>query len=363
MRWAYLLQAMSSHRLGRPFAFLVATLLAACGGATLTTSPTPAITPASTAPASPTAPAPERTRLAPATIPPCSAPDALDCLATAAEFIAAQGDFGGVVLVAKSGRPVYQAAFGTTLSGKPVELDTNFGVASVGKMFTAVAVGKLVQAGRIELDARIDRYVPDVPLDAAGATIAQLLSHTSGMGMMSPHIPSTATPGAFSYSNAGFDLLARAAENVAGVDFEDYIEAAVFEPAGMTATGFEEPVPVDPSGSGGEQSSAGDLLKFTNALFAHRLLNAKTTRLFTTEKIAEAGGDFGYGYGFAIMKGGTDPVPSIGHLGASPHVVAAVEANPTLGYTVVIVCDIGFDKIEPALRRFQSAIGMGYWPS
>jgi D-alanyl-D-alanine carboxypeptidase len=275
-------------------------------------------------------------------------------------FVADRGRFIGTIIVAHDGEPIWEDAFGVDgATGDPITIDSEFDVASAGKMFTAVAVGHLLEGGRVNLDAPVVRYVPDVSPDVAQATIAQLLSHTSGMDAQSQHMLSGVKPGTFYYSNAGFDLLARVVQNVAGHRFEEEIQDVIFEPAGMTSTAVPEPWPVYPSGRGGEDSTAGDLLRFSQALFDDRLLKEATVRDFTAQKSEVSTG--GYGYGFAIFTGEADEAPSIGHIGAAPNVVAAVEINATIGYTLVVTCSLGFEEIRPALEAYQSAIGMGYW--
>jgi CubicO group peptidase (beta-lactamase class C family) len=165
----------------------------------------------------------------------------------------------------------------------------------------------------------------------------------------------------FHYSNAGFNLLARVVEEVTDERFADYVRQSVFEPAGMRKTTFTLPSSRgNPWGAGGVLSTAGDLLRFANALYADQLLDENTRNLVTSPKVTfEAGA---YGYGFAVF-GLNDEIPSVGHIGALPvvNVVSAVEINPTLGRTIIIVSERGFDDIEPALIAYQVAINMGYF--
>jgi CubicO group peptidase (beta-lactamase class C family) len=292
-------------------------------------------------------------------LPPCDGPDSVGCLAQAMKEAADDGRFAGAALIAKDGEPIWQGAFSEPGSGR-IQLDTPLSVASVGKMFTAVAVGQLQEAGKLDFDSPVGDYVPDLPPDVAKATIRQLLSHTSGMEMNSWLEGLAFEPGTFNYSNAGFNLLAQVVEHASDQLFADYLDANLFAPAEMTATRFERPQPRGaPLGAGGEQSTVADLLRFSNALFADRFLGKATTAELTSTKTKLDTG--GYGYGFAIFTGEADEVPSIGHIGLAPPLESAVEMNPTLGYTVIVLSDHGFDQIEPALKTFQKAIGMGYW--
>jgi CubicO group peptidase (beta-lactamase class C family) len=110
---------------------------------------------------------------------------------------------------------------------------------------------------------------------------------------------------------------------------------------------------------GGEASTVTDLLRFSNALLAYRLVDKATTAELTKKRTDSETG--GYGYGFAIFTGEADEVPSVGHIGLAPPLESAVEMNPKLGYIVIVLSETGFDQIDDALITFQKAIGMGYW--
>lgn len=290
------------------------------------------------------------------TAPPCTSPDSLGCFAEAVAASASQGRFSGVVLVADDGEPIWHEAYG----GR-VNLDTPLNVASVTKMFTGVAVAQLVEAGKLSYTAAVSSYVRDLPTDIGRATIGQLASHTAGVGFMSLGSGLVYEPGVFRYSNAGFNLLALVVEAVTDQKFADYVEQHIFRPASMQATAFgDSSSRGSPSGAGGVLSTAGDLLRFANALYAYDLLDKKMTTLVTTPKITYEFGAYGYGFG---IFGLNDEIPSVGHVGAlSPvNVVAAVEINPGLGHTIIIVCERGFEDIEPKLIAYQAAINMGHF--
>ena len=292
-------------------------------------------------------------------LPPCTGPESVGCLAHAIQQAADDGQFAGVVLIAKDGQPMWQGAFGKGTEGD-IRLDTPLGIASAGKMFTAIAVAKLRDAGKLDFDDPVGDYVPDLPSDVKKATLAQLLSHTSGLGAMSWTTGLVNETGTFHYSNAGFNLLSHAVERVTDQVFADYLEANIFGPAGMTATGFEEPPPRGaPLGAGGEESTVGDLLRFSNALVANELVEEATTNEITLKRVDVDIG--GYGYGFAIFTGLEDEVPSIGHIGLGAGDAAAVEINRPLGYTVIALSQQGFGELRRPFITFQKAIGMGYW--
>ena len=142
--------------------------------------------------------------------------------------------------------------------------DILYGVGSVSKTYTAAAVLKLVDEGKVELDAPVTAYLPDFTM-ADGRytdiTVRMLLNHSSGLpgstianGFLL-NDPDTlaadtlleelssqtlkADPGAFSvYCNDGFTLAELVVEAVSGMDFDDYVRQAILEPAGLEDTWF-----------------------------------------------------------------------------------------------------------------------------
>jgi D-alanyl-D-alanine carboxypeptidase len=228
------------------------------------------------------------------------------------------GPGDGVVVIGRDGEPALAEGYGQQAGGDAYTADTAFEIASLGKMFTAVAIGQLVDAGELALDDRAGDHLADLPAGLADATIAQLLSHTSGLGD-SIEEGIVGEPGTHLYTNAGFDVLAAVVEAVNGQTFSEYLGEHVFTPAGMADTVLE--IRADdgshdgsPIGWGGERTTGPDLLRFTDALLENRLLQPATTQLLTSP-VAETPGGSHYGYGFEIWG---DPAArhSIGHFGA-----------------------------------------------
>jgi CubicO group peptidase (beta-lactamase class C family) len=93
--------------------------------------------------------------------------------------------------------------------------------------------------------------------------------------------------------------------------------------------------------AGGCYSTAPDLLRFTQALLEHRLVNARLTAMLTSAKIRAPGG--AYGYGFAIRDG------TIWHNGGSPGVGAEFDVNRRLGYTVVVLSNRDPETMRPVM--------------
>jgi CubicO group peptidase (beta-lactamase class C family) len=119
-------------------------------------------------------PAPSLSHLAPTAF--------VDAIRAHVRHEATTGHFSGVVLLAKNGAAVYRQAYGMADRERriPNTLETKFRIGSMNKMFTAVALLQLAQAGRISLGAPIGRYIPGYPNAqvASSVTVEQLLTHT-----------------------------------------------------------------------------------------------------------------------------------------------------------------------------------------
>src|SRR5262245_20356060 len=149
-------------------------------------------------------------------------------------------------------------AFGVTNvdNSQPVTPDTVFPIASITKTVAATAIMRLVQDGKVAVDAPVRRYLPDFTVKdeaaAASVTVAHLLSHTSGWeGQLAPEDRGVETMAAFarrladlnqlaapgdvwSYNNAGFSLAGRLIEVVTGKTIHDALRDLVFAPIGLT---------------------------------------------------------------------------------------------------------------------------------
>ena len=195
---------------------------------------------------------------------PPAGPD-LAAAARALDSLAEAGGYSGVAVVADRDSVLLSAAYGLADedSREPITLDTRFSLASMGKMFTAVAALRLREEGLLELDQTVGEFLPDYPLRAVrdSVTVRHLLTHTSGLGdyldermeavdpadvqTLADYQALFATdslrfaPGAeFSYSNAGYVVLGRIVEKLAGTSFTSHLRQTLFEPLGMSASGW-----------------------------------------------------------------------------------------------------------------------------
>jgi len=172
--------------------------------------------------------------------------------------------FNGTVLVAENGQIIYQKSFGYANFEKQLcnDNNTNFQLASVSKVFTAVAVLQLMEKGKLKLDDEFKKFFPVFPY--AGITIRQLLSHSSGISdqdvsaaindydknngtkhtnaqlialLTDAKVKLKLAPGdKWWYSNTGYELLATLVEKLSKTPFNRYLSTKIFEPAGMKNT-------------------------------------------------------------------------------------------------------------------------------
>lgn len=174
---------------------------------------------------------------------------------------------GAAYGVVKDGRLIHVGTIGTQDqdSKRPVTADSRFRIASMSKAFTALAILKLRDAGKLSLDAPAERYVPEMrgwrypTSDSAKITVRDLLHHIAGYvednpwgdrqqvltepqftKMLKDGVPFATAPGtAFEYSNLGYATLGRIVSNVSGVRYQDYIRREIMMPLGMTSTGYD----------------------------------------------------------------------------------------------------------------------------
>jgi len=202
---------------------------------------------------------------------PAPAPASVEALAprlTAVfdEWMRANHVPGLVFGVVKDGRPVLIRGLGAAQVGGPaVTGATRFRIASMSKAFTALAILKLRDEGRLSLDQPAERYVPEMAgwryptADSRRITVADLLHHTAGYvednpwgdrqqplsdagftAMLRAGVPFAQAPGLqMEYSNLGYATLGRIVSNVSGTRYQDYIRGRIMVPLGMASTGYD----------------------------------------------------------------------------------------------------------------------------
>ncbi|HEA19834.1 hypothetical protein LCGC14_2246490 [marine sediment metagenome] len=259
-------------------------------------------------------------------------------------------DFSGTVLVAHNNKVIENRAYGhANIEFKAKnKIDTKFNIASITKLFTAVATLQLYEQGRLELKSPIGKYLPEYPnkLVRDSVTIHQLLTHTSGLNnfyvadsdkiknldfnktsdFIQLFVNDTllSQPGTkYDYSASGFVLLGLIIEKVSGKDYYNYVKNAILEPAAMVnTTELEIDSIVDNKASGytsmfGDNeflkkndyyltkaspagfyySTVADLYNFSKALRNYKLLKKETTKLMFAPKVKGYNTHMGYGIG------------------------------------------------------------------
>lgn len=174
---------------------------------------------------------------------------------------------GLVYGIVAEGGLAYVQTFGNRLPEPyhTVTPDTLFRIASMSKAFTALAILKLRDEGRLRLDEPAETYVPEMrgwrypTADSPRIRVRDLLSHAGGFvtddpwgdrqqilseadftRMLRQGVPFTRAPGtAYEYSNFGYALLGRIVTNVSGRPYKDYIEREIMRPLGMESTGYD----------------------------------------------------------------------------------------------------------------------------
>jgi D-alanyl-D-alanine carboxypeptidase len=280
--------------------------------------------------------------------------------------VAANRAVGMIVAVARGSETMLLKAYGKADidAGTPMTANTIVPIGSVTKQFTAVAILKLRDAGKLGLDDPITKWLPEFGSRGDGVTLRTLLGHTAG-GLEFPEMPEmraiqllrNATvsrdsvygimsrypfrfaPGAMQvYSNTGYWLLGRVVEKASGMTWEDYIQKELFVPLGMSrsmycgnarevadrATGHgmrngmagrvPEIVHTATYSAGSICSTAGDMVRWLQALHGGKVLTPRSYADMTAPARLADGTPTRYAMGLVTWN---DPrgVPQVGHGG------------------------------------------------
>jgi CubicO group peptidase (beta-lactamase class C family) len=314
--------------------------------------------------------------------------------------------FSGVVFVSRPGKSDFVKAVGLADREKkrPVAADTRFNLGSMDKMFTAVAIAQLVEAGRLAWDDPVGKHLPDYPNAEIRqkVTIRHLLTHTSGLGsywnekftarrkeihgvndylaLFSDESPRFEPGTKFSYSNSGYIVLGAILEKVTGSTYDEVVKKRVFERAGMTGTGFpeskdrdaryavgylgaegdldpnENELPNRGGPAGGGYSTAADLVAFARALLSGKLVSKETLALMTTPTPQSKAGGRGLGYGFGFGIEEKDGLHTIGHNGGSGGIAADLHVVPATGDVFVVLANRDPSFLMPVVERTSAAL-------
>ena len=259
-----------------------------------------------------------------------------------AEKLNKAGLFDGVVMIQKDNQVLLKTVYGAR-NGQPHQLDDVYPLASLNKMFTAVAILQLANEKKLDVSDPLSKYLKDQPHAITDrVTIQQCLTHTAGLlpltesqwfaGTNDWHQvvakfmqrPLQYPQNEFHYSNADFMLLDAVIERASGEPLEKYLQEHVWDPAGMAATNFAS-------------TTAPDLMNFALALRTNALLPKKSEQDMFEPKVNTETPGIDYAYGFFVHHFPNETIA--GHGGGAEHFGGELDLYMVAGYDVVILSD------------------------
>jgi len=316
----------------------------------------------------------------------------------AAKALSESGAPSVSIAVVQSGKIAFEKAYGKARLDPPVDArpEIRYCIGSVSKQFLAGSVLLLVQDGKLSLDDKVSRYLPDLTR-AGEVTIRQLLTHTSGyqdyypQDYVAPFMLKTVTAGQiidrwarkpldfdpgtrWQYSNTNFVIAGRILEIVTGGPFFDFLSKRILKPLGMTsainladqamgpqdAAGYTRfalgpPRPAAPEGRGwlfaaGELAmTAHDLALWDISLIEHKLLTPASIETMTTPARLRNGTPTDYALGIGVTDAGGHP--KLQHGGAVSGFVSLNTIWPDQGAAVVVFANEDGSSATGAIAR------------
>jgi CubicO group peptidase (beta-lactamase class C family) len=256
---------------------------------------------------------------------------------------------GAAVLAMKDGKVILRKGYGMANLelGIPIKPEMVFRIGSITKQFTAVAIMKLVEEGKLSVTDDIKKYLPDYPTHDHKITIHHLLNHTSGIKRietipemfflirkdMTPkelmdffkNRPMEFVPGEqYLYNNSGYILLGAIIQKVSGKSYEAYVDENILKPLGMSGSYHGSNTRIIPNRVSGYKkerkdiknadylsmtiayaggsllSTVDDLHRWYQALEAGKVLSQKSLEQMYTPTILNNGKTQNYGYGWSL---------------------------------------------------------------
>lgn len=339
-----------------------------------------------------------------------------DSIAT--ENLAQDRAVGAVVAVVRGNDTLFFRSYGKmdVASDEPMTTDAIFGVGSITKQFTAAAILKLRDEGKLSLEDDLTKWLPDFDTHGHEVSLRRLLDHTSGIHDLTEtrkfrelvwsksfprdsiyalikRYPFQFPPGtAQVYNNSAYWLLHLVIEKASGMSYQRYIESRLFEPIGMTDSGFclsSEHIPRRATGyhvrkgrvrraplnvstwylgSGVFCSTAGDLITWLKALHDGRVLSPASYAEMIKPATLSDGTQTRYAMGLQV---GADirGLDVIGHSGELPGYGARANWYPDAQMAVVVLINNSGDvsasamaedlaaEVLPVTRRVRRAFG------
>lgn len=299
------------------------------------------------------------------------------------------------VAIVRNNQPVLSKGYGFSNLEHGIKAtdQTIYGIASVTKVFTAMAVLVLVEDGKLALSDTIGQFLAGIPVAWRPITIRQLLNHTSGISSFSTYqkipcpvgkdvreyvrgdawkevacLPLEFPPGEdWSYGDTGYYLLGLIIEQVSGKKYEEFLKKRIFDPLGMNHTrlmSYRELIPgradgysfennqytlaprfeIDEFANGGIVSSVSDMARLHVAFTSERILKKKTWQDMWS-KTALSGGrglrNYGLGFGLSSYKG----KERVGHNGGGGlGFSTALTHFPGEGVTVILLTNVNLPE-------------------
>lgn len=294
-------------------------------------------------------------------------------------------DFNGAVLVMQKGKIIYKKAVGLADRewNVPNTVDTKFRIGSVTKQFTAACILQLAEQGKLSLDDKLSKYIPDYP-KGDSITIYMLLNHTSGipnytdlsefwpkailplsidsMIALFKNKPLEFSPGTkWNYSNSGFFLLGVIVEKVSGKTYNDYLLENIIKKIGLKNTSLDRLDSVlafrakgynknrqgvwqhamyismeGPYSAGAIVSTVDDLYKWTKALHNNEVIALAGKEKMMTPYME----NYGYGIGIDSLK----THRRISHSGGIPGFVSSLAYYPAEDLCVVALSNSDYNS-------------------
>ncbi len=289
----------------------------------------------------------------------------------------------------------------------PAAPETIYQLGSISKQFTAAAIMRLVERGKVRLDDPLTKYLPDYPTQGHTVLVRHLLHQTSGIKEFftvqgfdelengSPEKysrsdlinlfkkePFQFTPGErWAYSNSNYTLLGVIIEKASGMTYEQYLQEALFQPLGLSAThscgarpagahfakgyvlkdgsiGAAPPVNMNSAiGDGGLCSSVLDLVRWNRALVTGRAVRKSSYKRMIASAMVRRGYRPDYGFGLSLIS--LDGRRRLGHNGEITGFTGALAYYPDDDLTVAVLANrsqVWPEAIEKAIAR--AALGM-----
>lgn len=274
----------------------------------------------------------------------------------------------------------------------PATADSSYRMASVTKPMTAVAVLRLADEGKLDLDAEVQTYVPYFPRKPHPVTVRQLLAHQGGIShyrdydkegrIKDPKTTREAVaifadfdlvnePGTkYSYSSYGYNLLGAVVEEVSKQPFGTYMTEHVWKPLGMTSTRMDDPIAIIPHrvdgyrldregklrrsdyvdissrfGGGGTRSTVGDMVRLMEGLAEGKVLKPETRELAWSMQPTRDQHFTRYGLGFGLDSRNGRYV--VAHSGSQQETRTSLTYIPSARFTVALASNFEDANLDP----------------